>query len=327
MNRYHLSWNDWHGEEILELKDTGAGLTARLAPRLGGNLFSLYSDAHQHEVLLSPERPETLIERPTRFGIPLLMPPSRIYRGTFTFAGHTYQFDLNRGEHHSHGLVLTAPWTVEEMEAGPQGARVVIGIRSWEHFHILRQFPHGFHLRVEYRLVDGMLTCRSTIANVGDRAMPFGMGFHTYFHAPGDPMDWTLHLDASEHWELEHGWPTGRRHPVAGAFDLRQGRPLGTAPLDDLFSGLRRDADGWSRFAMTAQTKNLSVICEADEGFPIWVLFSGTVGDRHFLAPEPYTMSSNGFNLPPEISGMQAIPPRTEKSVGTWRIRLERVGP
>jgi aldose 1-epimerase len=319
--QYQIRRATWHNEPIIELVDVQAGLTARLAPRLGGNLFSLYSAPHQHEILRAPESPKALVERPTRFGVPLLMPPGRIKQGQFTYGGHTYRFDRNRGEHHIHGLVLTLPWEVEAEEEGPEGAAVTIGVRSWRYFDLLRQFPHAFHLRVEYRVVGGMLQSNAWIRNESDRPMPFGMGFHTYFNAPGDPMSWTVTLKASQRLVLEEAFPTGASLPVANAHDLRQGRPVGEAPLDDVFMGLERDAEGWSRVELASAERGLRVLCEADERFPFWVLFTGGAGEG-FLAPEPYTIAPNGFNLPPTLSRMWEISPGTEVPVGTWRVRL-----
>ncbi|HLO01682.1 MAG TPA: aldose 1-epimerase [Symbiobacteriaceae bacterium] len=319
--QYEVRRTQWQDEPIIELVDQQAGLTARLAPRLGGNLFSLFSAPHQHELLWAPESPKALVERPTRFGVPLLMPPGRMKQGQFTYGGHTYQFDRNRGEHHSHGLVLTTPWEVEAEEAGPAGAAVTIGVRSWQHVDLLRQFPHAFHLRVEYRLVEGMLRCTASVRNESDRSMPFGMGFHTYLSAPGDPMAWTVRLGASRRFALEDGFPTGAVLPVSGAFDLRQGRPVGESPLDDVYTDLERDAEGWSGVELASAERGLRVYCEADERFPIWVLFTGRVGEG-FLAPEPYTIAPNGFNLPQAVSRMWEIAPGAEVPVGTWRIRL-----
>lgn len=320
---YQVRHAEWQGEPIVELIDAKAGLTARLAPRLGGNVFSLFSAPHQHEILLAPESPATLVERPTRFGTPLLMPPGRMDQGQFTYRDHTYQFARNRGEHHSHGLVLTLPWEVESTEQGPEGAAVTIGIRSWRYVDLLRQFPHGFHLQVTYRVIDGLLTCQSSIRNEGDQPMPFGMGFHTYFHVPGDPMTWRVRLAASHRLELDDAaFPTGASLPVSGPFDLRQGRPVGETPLDEVFLGLERDAEGWSSVELASRERGLRVLCEADRRFPFWVLFTGSVGERGFLAPEPYTIAPNGFNLPTEVSQMWEIPEGAQRDVGSWRIRL-----
>lgn len=319
--QYQLRHTTWQDEPIIELVDNEAGLRARIAPRLGGNLFSLYSTPLQHELLHAPESPKVLVERPTRFGVPLLMPPGRMKQGQFTYGGTTYRFDRNRGEHHSHGLVLTIPWEVESEEAGPAGAAVTIGVRSWRYFDLLRQFPHAFHLQVEYRLVDGMLVCTSFVKNESDRTMPFGMGFHTYLAAPGDPLGWTVRLAANQRMQLDEAFPTGALLPVSGEFDLRQGRPVGDSPLDDVFVDLQRDPEGWSGVELASAERGLRVVCEADERFPFWVLFTGRVGEG-FVAPEPYTIAPNGFNLPQAISGMWEIQPGASVPVGTWRIRL-----
>lgn len=295
-------------------------MTARIAPRLGGNLFSVWSESHQRDLLLSPATPEELRARPTRFGTPILMPPGRLRQGAFTYRGHTYQFDRNRGEHHAHGLVLTLPWDVEETEAGTNGARVVMGVQSTRFADLLRQFPHEFHLRVEYRLSGGVVTGSARIENQGARPMPFGLGFHTYLNATGAC---TVRLGARQRWELAGGFLTGERVPAADSYDLRQGRLLHPQPLNDVFSALEQDADGWSGVHLHCETTGLSVTCEADGHFPHWVLFSGHEGERGFLAAEPHTAVPGALNLdlPPDLTGLQTIPPGTSTHAGTWRLR------
>lgn len=315
---YHARETGWQGEPVVEFG--GSGMTARLSPRLGGNLFSLWSESLGRDLLLCPPSPTHLKERPTRWGTPVLMPPNRLAGGRFTFGGHTYQFDRNRGEHHAHGLVLALPWEVTALEAGPHGARVEISLASARFFDVLRQFPHAFTLRVEYRLADGVLTCSTWCRNHSDRPMPFGLGFHTYFSAPGDQAGYTVQLDAATHWETQAGFPVGA-HPAAGPYDLREAQPLG--PLDDIFSDLGRDADGWSRVTLADRETGRAVICEADRSFPHWVLFSGAMLEQGFFAAEPYGLISNGFNLdlPAEVTGMRSIGPGTEAFAGIWRIR------
>ncbi|WP_274706745.1 aldose 1-epimerase family protein [Allorhizobium sonneratiae] len=72
-------------------------------------------------------------------------------------------------------------------------------------------YPYDFSLIVEHRLVENSLTVKATVRNLGDRPMPYGIGFHPAFRLPlpgGEGKDHTITLDTGAEpalYRLESG--------------------------------------------------------------------------------------------------------------------------
>ncbi len=100
--------------------------------------------------------------------------PNRLAEGSYEWEDVRLQLPLNDLKTGSaiHGLVRWASWQAVEREE----SRVVM-----EHLlHPQPGYPFLVRLRVEYSLAAEGLTVRTTAANVGDRACPFGVGHHPY---------------------------------------------------------------------------------------------------------------------------------------------------
>ena len=94
--------------------------------------------------------------------------PNRITDGRYEWDGETQQLPLNKPPYAIHGLVREAEWT-------PSGGS------AFEHLLQPRAgYPFSLRLRIEYALDGDGLTVRTIAENVGDRAAPFGAGFHPY---------------------------------------------------------------------------------------------------------------------------------------------------
>jgi aldose 1-epimerase len=94
--------------------------------------------------------------------------PNRLTDGRYEWEGEQYEAPLNHGEFAIHGLVRHAEWEVA-------------GDAAFEHtLEASRAYPSTLRLRVEYALGDDGLHVRCIAENVGDRAAPFGAGFHPY---------------------------------------------------------------------------------------------------------------------------------------------------
>lgn len=104
--------------------------------------------------------------------------PNRLDGGRYEFDGETYQVPLNEPPQAMHGLVRWANWR-------PVGhAEDLVEVE-----HILHPqpgYPFSLRLTVEYRLGADGLTVRTSAENVGDRALPFGVGHHPYIARHAD---------------------------------------------------------------------------------------------------------------------------------------------
>jgi len=104
--------------------------------------------------------------------------PNRLDGGRYEFDGETYQVPLNEPPQAMHGLVRWANWRPV--------ARAEDLVEVEHVLHPQPGYPFSLRLSVEYRLGADGLTVRTSAENVGDRALPFGVGHHPYIARHAD---------------------------------------------------------------------------------------------------------------------------------------------
>ena len=298
--RYEAREEDFDGMAAIFLWDRVEDLAATILPGVGSNLISLARPSAGVSYLFSPTSAAELKERPTRFGHPVLLPPNRIWEGSFTFAGRTYRLPINRPPHHIHGLVHSLPWQVLALEADEMGARARTVLEGREHSSFTGVFPQDFRLTLVFTLAEGVLRITAEAVNFGPGPFPFGLGYHTYFRLPmgpgEDPGDYWLSLPARARWELRDCFPTGRILPLSPGERL-EGVRLLDLRLDDVFTDL---APGESRIAarLWHEPSGRGIEFASDRGFPHWVVWTGPGPGAPFICLEPYSCVTNAPNLP-----------------------------
>jgi aldose 1-epimerase len=88
--------------------------------------------------------------------------------------------------------------------------------------------------------------------------------------------------------------PTGRRHPVSEAADLRQPRTIGDKTMDDLLTGLPASAD-LRRAVAAIEDDHGAVEVSCSNAFREMVVF--TPPHRQAICIEPYTCVTDAMNL------------------------------
>lgn len=98
--------------------------------------------------------------------------PNRLEEGRYEFDGETYQLPLDEPPQAMHGLVRWRSWRAVSRAEG----RVEL-----EHvLHPSPGYPFSLRVRVEYSLDTNGLAVHTKAENVGDRALPLGVGHHPY---------------------------------------------------------------------------------------------------------------------------------------------------
>jgi aldose 1-epimerase len=163
-----------------------------------------------------------------------------------------------------HGLAAAVPWTV--VEADDHGARLVVDIDTP---------PWRVRGEQTFALRAGSLDHELAVANLGDNAVPVGLGIHPWFRAR------EVRVPAAAIWPAERCLPTGPPRPVTAEEDLRRRRE--PPPLDACFTGLVGD------------TAEVGVVRLSWEG-PVTqvVVYSKEPG---WICVEPVTMANDGFGL------------------------------
>ena len=153
--------------EQLALRDEDNKSLVVLAPSRGGMMTRL-SLGGRHRFFLD----ESTLRDPTknvRGGNPVLFPsPGKL-------ADDRWQY----GTLKQHGFARNLPWEIE-MTKTEGDARATLHLRSTE--TTLHDFPWPFHAEYTYILNGLKLRIEQKVTNRGDQPMPFGAGFHPYFH-------------------------------------------------------------------------------------------------------------------------------------------------
>ena len=205
--------------------------------------------------------------------------PNRVADGRYVFDDDEYQLPLTEPERATaiHGLVRFAGWSaVERTESSVTVAHTL---------HPQPGYPFALRLEVQYALGGDGLRVTARARNVGDRACPFGLGFHPYLAGHVDELEVfiparTIVVNDDQGVEL-------RREPAG----LREPQLVGEASLDQTLTDLDRDANGNARVQVGA----VELWC--DEAFPFLQVFSGDLPTvrRRGLAVEPMTCAPNAF--------------------------------
>ncbi len=226
-----------------------------------------------------------------RRGAVLLPWPNRVRGGRWSWAGEDLQLEVQSPDapHAAHGLVSWQPWAVLSATADTATVGTAVLPRPG--------YPFRLTAAMDVVLTPGRLTTTLRVRNDGDRAAPFGAGFHPYLSvgatADGGIGDADLHLPARTELALDGGLlPTGERLPFDGAVGRIGERAL-NVPLTDL----DRDDDGWARVRLRGPAGELELA--VDEAWPWLQVYSGDtlpVGQRRrSLAVEPMTCPPNAL--------------------------------
>ncbi len=253
-------------------------------------------------------------------GIPFLAPWADLLdEQAFWANGKRYGFNMDlgnvQGERPIHGLLAASPlWQVTELAADDCSAHVTSRLEFWKSPDLMAQWPFAHEYEMTYRLADGVLEVKTTLANLSADPMPVAIGFHPYFQIPGIPRDeWLVHLSARTHVMAdEHQIPTGEMRPL----DIPNPLPLPGLALDDGFTDLERDLDGRAHFSIEAGGKSVEILFGPKYSATTIYLPAPPPGEtREFICIEPLTAIISGVNLAQQgkYSGLQSVP-----SGGTW---------
>jgi aldose 1-epimerase len=243
---------------------------------------------------------------PTRSGVPILYPfPNRIRDGKFRFEGKNYQLPLNDSAKANaiHGFAPRHAWSVAGYNAD--------GDSAWIHGDLhaaaavpeaARLWPSDSILSVVCRLSEKALRLEMRVKNIGDGALPFGLGLHPYLRFPcaDQGIDrFKLHAPARSIWKSIDNLPTGERRPIPDELNWNSPKGLAGIQLDTPYSNLgaiAERADGMLQRACIGHA-GLSGALQiwTTGGFRESVLF--TPAHRQAVCFEPYTCATDAVHL------------------------------
>jgi len=313
----------WNGYDTYTLHSRELDVT--LLARLGNNVISIRDHVQQRDVLRRPDESELdfYLQKPYHFGMPLLIPPGRIRRGHFVYAGQEYQFDRNTAnDNHIHGLHRTQAWRVSDIEEDDEGCSVTTEFITSDDPNWIRQFPVPLKLEMTLRLQGAKLAQTFRIRLIGDQPAPFGLGLHTWFLLDGQPDKWTITLPVSGKYKLDEELiTTGEIEPLGELEVLHKGLKLQGTDFDTMF----QIGDNPAR-ATLMHDDGYGLAYSADPGyFKHWVLYTKGAADQ-FLCIEPYTWLPDAPNsgLPNGVTGLIELQPEQNLEL---HLQLEMIYP
>jgi galactose mutarotase-like enzyme len=251
---------------LVELTDTDAGSLAVVAPARGGMLTRLF--ARGLDALYLDEATFRDPAKNVRGGNPVLFPsPGKL-------AGDAFACDGRSGSLPQHGFARNLAWRVEATDTR-DGASVTLGLSSTGETR--RAYPWDFALTYTYTLRGAGLTIEQRIANRGDAPMPFGAGFHPYFHIPqAEKAGARIATRATRAFDNV----TKQEGPFAG-FDLTR------AEVD-----LHLVDHGSSSATLSWAGRTVTIGCSPE--YTRWVVW--TLAGKDFVCLEPWTCPGNALN-------------------------------
>ncbi|MGH8280529.1 MAG: aldose 1-epimerase [Gammaproteobacteria bacterium] len=272
----------------------GAALLSFEVPR-GGGRFDLawgYHDA-------------TDIVARTGSHFAILAPfAGRVRDARYHFAGRIYDLQpgvRGRARGIRHGFVRDADFTVAELAAGANSARVTL---ATEAMHLRPGYPFCIDLAVSFMLDASGLALEVRMRNSGEQAAPCFCGWHAYLRpADGRADDWVLEIPARSIVRTD-----AQSIPLAGkaayntvaespALDFSQPRRIGVTVLDNGYADLIAGDDGRLHSRLTDPATGCWVGTWQERG--VLQAFTGDTlpaGARSAVALEPMESLADAFN-------------------------------
>jgi aldose 1-epimerase len=220
---------------------------------------------------------------------PLVPYSNRIAGARLDFAGRTHALARNFGDHpHAiHGVGWQRPWTVETRDA----SSALLTLEHAPAGDAALAWPWAFRATQSISLhanpdrAAAALTLKLTIANAGNAAFPFGLGWHPYFvRAPRT----RLGFRAGGVWETDATRLPTVLATVPASWRFDPPREPGSETIDNVFTGWDGEA------TLDDADRRIAITLRADRAAGFLVVYAPESKD--FLALEPVTHMTDAFN-------------------------------
>ncbi len=304
--------------EVVRLTDAARKTEVSIVPSVGNIAYEM--KVNGKDVFWCPAKgPAEFKAKPGSCGIPFLWPfANRIDQDAFYANGKKYLLNPGLGNLRRDGnrqpihgfLMYSSEWQVVAVKADRRSAWITSRFEYSKYPDLMAQFPFAHTVEMTYRLQDGVLEVETALLNHSAQPMPVAVGYHPYFQVHDAPRDdWKVHLAARDHVVLTKLLvPSGEMKPLGFPDPL----VLKGVQLDDVFTGLTRDASGRAEFSVQGKREKVSVIYGPK--YAVAVVYAPP--GRNFICFEPMAAVTNAFNLAQEgkYKELQSVPPG-----GAWR--------
>ena len=252
----------------VELVDTASQSRAVLAPSRGGLMTRLTLGGR--ELMYLDEATFLDWKSNVRGGCPVLFPsPGKL-------AGDAWARDGRAGSMKQHGFARNLAWE-STRRSTDGGASVTLSLTSSDATRA--QYPWDFAAEFTYTLSAAALRIEQRFTNLSNTSMPFGAGFHPYFHVPeAEKAGARIVTDATRAFDN-----AAKQEVMLGAgIDLTQNEV---------------DLHLWDHGRSSAELTRPgapTVRLSGSPEFTHWVVW--TLKGRDFVCLEPWTCPGNALN-------------------------------
>jgi aldose 1-epimerase len=240
--------------------------------------------------------------------LPLFPFPNRLDQGRYSWHGVDYQFKINDAitDCAIHGFGDYKPMQLVRTHLLPSSAHIDC---QFDYTGGHDAYPFPFRLLLMFVLSDeDGFNIWVTVENTGDKAMPFGFGWHPYFRLNDDINSLALQLPALDLIGLDSRMmPTGKQYEYT---EEGASFPIGSKVLDNCFY-IKQEA-GRATVKLSDDAQELEYWQECGpEQLNYLQLF--TPPHRKSIAIEPMSCNINAFNSGAGLWEMERGEQRTVK--------------
>jgi aldose 1-epimerase len=220
--------------------------------------------------------------------------PNRIKDGKYTFADKEYQLPINKANENNaiHGLLQNAKYKLEIHETEEfESADVSF---HYDYDGSNSGYPFPFKITRRYKLSDGSLTCKTTVINKGNTAMPFGDGWHPYFKIGEANLEkLQLRLPSQEYLETDP-----RMIPTGNSLVLNKFENLSPIGKENFDTGFVLDnSEGIAKVSLHSPSDNVTLSLWQETGYRKYNFLQVFIPPfRTCIAFEPMTCAADAFN-------------------------------
>jgi len=268
---------------------TDKPVTAKIAPELGSNLFSLVWNGYG--IIVSAKQ---LLEKCGFTGCFVLFPtPNRVRNFAYSWKGRDIPVKKRGTVVAIHGLVFDEPWKFTKPTVTGRGVSFKTSIIISKTSPLYKAYPFSCSLSLEYKLYSKGIKVIYTVINNGPSDLPFGFALHPYFNRLSGN-DKTLISVPAKSWmesPADTLLPTGKLIPVAGKpYDLLRPIPLSKLTLDHVYT----DFTPHGFATIDYQAHHIKVLLKTSHDFTHAVVYTG---DKDAVCIENQTCSTDAHNL------------------------------
>ncbi|NML92861.1 aldose 1-epimerase [Novosphingobium olei] len=188
-----------------------------------------------------------------------------------------------------HGRGWLSDWTI----AGRTPSTLLL-----EHTYPGGDWPWRYRAALSYALDDDGLTARLALTNLASDPMPAGLGFHPYF--PRSDATRYLGLHRGE-WQTDSGGLPTKLKVKDGAADWWCGEPVGSRPVDTVYSGRE------GVLQVIWPDRNLALVIASTPNLSCTAVY--VPPDADWFCVEPVSHMTNALNHPASVDAMANLQP------------------